>query len=453
MIVQSKAEGIQGGDSVAQQMQPAQQQSRFVDISQLTAAYQMGTVLREYKNTARATMVLGIVLSVLGGASMLLSIILFLYNGLLRGESYLLFLGLALLGYGISRIRSAGRNRGARVYLCTDGVMRVKAGEVEAIRWEQVTAVQKYFASVQGMYSLNRYILYQTGTMPLVLDKTFNGFEELGAEIERKVTKHLLPGAIAAYEAGHAVSFGPVSVTGQGLSVQAGQKTLPWEELGEVYVDNGFATLKKRRALMTWEKLSISQMLNLCVFLPLVKHIRETGEYKKPVSDQPLPNDNPQNLEWQGDYGQAAYPQLYGGDPVPLSYHPLPQPSYTSPSPQLAYAPAAAYPLSALSTAAPERRRGVALAGLVLGSASLLVFVSMFAVGASLSNAGALIALFWLGGLVSSSLGIVLSALGRQSKSRKTLATVGLVLSIIVLVLVLIFAVLVVLAAIQTPAP
>ncbi len=438
---------------MAQQMQPAQQQSMFVDVSQLTAAYQIGTVLREYKNTARTTMVLGIVLTVVGGASMLLSLVLFLYIGFQRVESYLFFLGLALLGYGIARIRAAGRNRGARVYRCTEGVLRVQAGAVEAIRWDQLTAVQKIFTSVWGIYSLNRYILYPTGTLPLVLDKTFDGFEELGAEIEREVTRHLLPGAIAAYEAGHAVSFGPVSATVQGLSVQEGRKTLPWEELGEVYVDNGFTTIKKRGALLTWEKLSISQMLNLCVFLPLVKHILEGSKDKKPLSDQPLPNDNRQNPEWQDSYAHAGYPQPYGGGPVPLSYHPLPLPSYTSPSPQLAYSSAAAYPLSALSTAAPERRRGVALAGLVLGIVSLLAFVSMFVVAASLSNAGALFALFWLGGLASSSVGIVLSALGRKSKSRRTIATVGLVLSIIVLVLGLIFTVLVILAATHTPSP
>lgn len=438
---------------MAQQMQPAQQQSMFVDVSQLTAAYQMGTVLREYKNTARTTMVLGIVLTVLGGASILGSLVLFLYKGLLRGESYLLFLGLALLGYGISRMRAAGRNRGARVYLCTDGVMRVKAGEVEAIGWDHFTAVQKIFTSVQGISTLNQYILYQTGKMPLVLDKTFDGFGELGAEIEREVTRHLLPGAIAAYEAGQAVSFGPVSATFQGLSVQEGRKTLPWEELGEVYVDKGFTTIKKRGALLTWEKLSVSQMLNLCVFIPLVKHIQEGSKDKKPLSDQPPPTANPQNLEWQGGYAQAGYPQPYGGGPVPLSYYPLPEPSYTSPSPQLAYASAAAYPLSALSTTAPERRRGLALAGFVLGIVSLLAIVSIFVVGASLSNAGALIVLFWLGGLASSSVGIVLSALGRQSKSRRTIATVGLVLSIIVLVLGLIFTILVVVAATQTPSP
>lgn len=303
-----------------------QQPSMSLDVSQLIATYQMGQVQREYKNTARTTMLIGIILTVVGGACMLLSLVLFETTGFNRLESYLFFLGLALLGYGITRIRAAGRNRRARVYHCTEGLLRIQGSVVEAIRWEQVRAVQKIFTSMWGISSLNRYMLYQPDFKPLVLDKTFDGFKMLGAEIEREVTRHLLPGAIAAYETGHVVSFGPISVTLSGLSVQAGRKILPWEDLGEIYEDNGFITIKKRGALLTWEKLSISQMLNLCVFLPLIQHIREGNKDKPSLSDQPPPPSAWQYPQWQDGSAQAGYPSLMSGQP-PLRqpYVPLPR--------------------------------------------------------------------------------------------------------------------------------
>ena len=68
----------------------------------------------------------------------------------------------------------------------------------------------------------------------------------------------------------------------------------------------------------------------------------------------------------------------------------------------------------------PEQGRGKAVAGLVLGIISMIAW------------------LLPIVGLPISIVGIVLAAQGRRSVSRRTLATVGLVLSIIALVLTLI---------------
>lgn len=185
------------------------------------------------------------------------------------------------------------------------------------------------------------------------------------------------------------------------------------------------------------------------------------------VSCQPPSNDNPQNPEQPGNYEQTAYPQLYGGassqspyDPSPQvpyapygdvpsqsPYQPFQQSPYASPPPQPAYAPATPYPLYGVSTVQQERGRGSALAGLVLGIIGLLAEVAAVLV----TSLPALFALFWLGGLAISIVGIILSAFGCRSKSRKTMAMVGLVLSIIVLVIGLFFALLGVIYASQHP--
>ena len=80
---------------------------------------------------------------------------------------------------------------------------------------------------------------------------------------------------------------------------------------------------------------------------------------------------------------------------------------------------------------------GLAVAGLVFGIISMFTW------------------LLWFLGLPFSIVGIILSALGRRSARRRTMATVGLVLSIISLVLAIVLTVIfiIAIAASQRPTP
>jgi hypothetical protein len=53
--------------------------------------------------------------------------------------------GLAFVFYAFTRIRLVLSNRRSRVYLCTDGLLRVNAGSAEAIRWDQIRELSKIF--------------------------------------------------------------------------------------------------------------------------------------------------------------------------------------------------------------------------------------------------------------------------------------------------------------------
>lgn len=106
----------------------------------------------------------------------------------------------------------------------------------------------------------------------------------------------------------------------------------------------------------------------------------------------------------------TQYAQPYAGSPSPYPSMPN-QPGYGVPNP---YAP---YSGVGVTPSQLEPGRGQAVAGLVLGIIGLLAW------------------LVPLLGVPVSIVGIVLSALGRRSVSRRTMATVGLVLSIISLVL------------------
>ena len=93
----------------------------------------------------------------------------------------------------------------------------------------------------------------------------------------------------------------------------------------------------------------------------------------------------------------------------PLSPDPLPSPVYSTPA------------------VPPRPSTGLAIAGLIFAIVSLLAAPFFFLIGA-----------FFIGlfvGIASSIVGMILSALGLRSPSRRALAIVGLSLSIVVFVL------------------
>lgn len=91
------------------------------------------------------------------------------------------------------------------------------------------------------------------------------------------------------------------------------------------------------------------------------------------------------------------------------------------------------------SPSSPSGGRGVALAGLILAVAALVALLTAARVG--------LPAL--LVALVSALAGLVLSALGHRSPPAKTLARVGLILSLIEVMLMVLFILLVIPASVQ----
>ncbi len=150
------------------------------------------------------------------------------------------------------------------------------------------------------------------------------------------------------------------------------------------------------------------------------------------MSDQPPtsqdPPLSPEWREWPGGYSQPGYSPLYGGAPS--------QPPNYLPPPQTGYPPVVAYPVYSAPMEPAEIGNRFAAVGLVFAIISLVAFL-VGVLYIFLTMTEGYNSLFC--GLVSSILGIVLSARGRHSAKRKAMATVGLILSIVVLVLLLLF--------------
>jgi len=159
----------------------------------------------------------------------------------------------------------------------------------------------------------------------------------------------------------------------------------------------------------------VTQPASFAAPSPQAPQLHQAATTVPPVASQPPYGYSPQN------YGQTgSYPPNYGQNP-----------SYPN---QLGYPQQGAYgqPYAA-PVAQPQQGGGMAIAALVLGIISLIAW------------------LFPICGLPIPILGLILGFIGRRSPARRTIATIGIVLSILGLVLGLGFFVLGVYTAIQNP--
>lgn len=141
---------------------------------------------------------------------------------------------------------------------------------------------------------------------------------------------------------------------------------------------------------------------------------------KETMNNQPPTSYNPPP-EWQSS-PPSGYPSPSGSSPWQPPTLPLIQPGYPPPSMPFAYDRPMTVPLR-ISRLAP--------AGLILGIISFIVGLGIF------SGVPILVAIFLISGFITSTAGIIFSALSLRSVSRKALAVIGLALSITVFVVLL----------------
>jgi hypothetical protein len=266
---------------MAQQFQPGRAPSVPADALILAQTHQLGTIVKESKYRPLLWglwIVVGVVLVGLAILGNVVPLWHWLQNGLICVGvlGFLSFLG------SIWLLFSGLRKRGMRIYLCTNGLMRLQDGRAETIRWDQITEVCKTFTvestvstsetgvTTSRSYSLQRYVLRQSDGQEMTLDDPFGDLEELGKAIEQHVTACLLPVALATYYAGSPIDFGWISVSQKGITVGGSQKTLAWSILVSVQVSKGELLLESNDGD---ETIYTNGVPNICVFEALVRQI------------------------------------------------------------------------------------------------------------------------------------------------------------------------------------
>lgn len=281
-----------------QQMQQGQGQTIPAEIAQLATTSRVGTPLKRYRPFSMARMVFAILFFIFAGSCLFIAAI-----GGISSTTAIVFGVIALLLVGLAMLLLLVRGkRATTLYLYTDGVISLRKGQAEAIRWDQVASIVRqysaysdwdYYRATESLAGLvldalpgegNRnYVprwldLFRADGTLLRLDLMLPlKYREFARSIEGAITQRLLPQLIAAYDAGDPVAFpiqfgqpDSITVSKQGITLRG--ETLPWHELKQVAVpfNKPFIQIKKEGKFLSWKTIKVMYMPNVCVFAGLI---------------------------------------------------------------------------------------------------------------------------------------------------------------------------------------
>lgn len=263
-----------------QQMQPSPSMDMPSEIYQQAGMYQLGAPVAVYKP------LLGNPLAIIGMmlGTIIVDILLFYIILTLTGYIFyvLVAIPIAAIAYGVY----AFIDYNLRVYQFANGIVRAKGRQTETIRWDQIDAIwiklirQRYYIGLAGVFASALASSRRTQRMTVRrIDGTnfkftnmLRGHVQLMQNLEQVVMKLHMPRAIAAFQSGQVIPFGPLSVGRQGMG--NGRETIPWNELQNVEVKRGYLQVKRVGKTFNWANVNVSKIPNLLVFVSLVNGVR-----------------------------------------------------------------------------------------------------------------------------------------------------------------------------------
>jgi hypothetical protein len=165
--------------------------------------------------------------------------------------------------------------RSWRVYLYSEGFAYIRRKKLDAFRWDQIESMlqsvtrQYYYGIYMG--TNHRYTIRGQDSRKVVLTDRITHVERLGDVISDMVTRVKLPVVIAGFKAGGIVTFGPLSVSLQGVS--NGRETISWDQVKDVSVNRGIVIVKKEGKWLSWSSVRVANIPNFFVFMALVNAV------------------------------------------------------------------------------------------------------------------------------------------------------------------------------------
>ncbi len=244
-------------------------------------AYQLGAQGTTYKPLLpNALAAIGMMIGVI-----IADIILLYFIAVATGYIFYILIVIPIVAviYGIYALIDSN----LRVYQFANGLIRAKGEQLDVIRWDAVAFVTQNVRR-RGYYYIWGGVLAaafanRNGTPHSVTVQRidgavfkFNGtlrhVAQLIQTIQTAVMQEHMPRAMAAYNAGSPVTFGPLTLGQQGLS--NGRELLPWNEVQSVDIKQGQVLVKKVGKTFSWANINIGQIPNVFVFMSMINYAR-----------------------------------------------------------------------------------------------------------------------------------------------------------------------------------
>ena len=189
----------------------------------------------------------------------------------------LVLVGLLLIACGFYYMLYGVIYKNWAVYVYDRGFVHKKGNEAaQPFRWEQIEAV--WYNVVRhyrnGIYTgtTHNYRVRRQDGYEVVLNDRFTNVAALGDTVSNQVTGAKMPLVIAAYNAGQTITFGPLSVSRQGIQ-NANGTLLPWPEIKDISIQRGYVAVSRAGKWLRWSSQPVRNIPNVFLFIALVRSI------------------------------------------------------------------------------------------------------------------------------------------------------------------------------------
>jgi hypothetical protein len=237
------------------------------DILQQAATYQLGNPLQIYKPTFSPAAAIGISI----GVTVLdLVILVAMLVATDRFLIYLLVLPILMIIFAVRSVMYGNKI----IYTFNSGMIHAKGQQHDAVRWDQIEAVWQRVVRVRYYYFYYRtsykYTVRRNDGATFTFNNVLKKVNELGQVIQQEVTRLHAPKAIAAYNSGAPVVFGPFTLNVQGIS--NGRELLPWNMVNGIKINRGVVTVMKEGQMLRWGSARVENIPNYQVFVSVANH-------------------------------------------------------------------------------------------------------------------------------------------------------------------------------------
>jgi hypothetical protein len=182
-------------------------------------------------------------------------------------------LGLFFMLLGFGAAASVLRQRNRRVHVHEHGIVEERGERRVEMLWDEVVTLvsaRQRVTQAVGLvtHHIESHTLKTDAGKKLVLDHLLADISALGEEVERQVSRCLLPKIQARLAKSESVSFSPLTVTDQ--SIVYGQKTLAWEQVAGAETAHGEVRIFRHGEPSAWVKVRYGSLTNARALLTLI---------------------------------------------------------------------------------------------------------------------------------------------------------------------------------------
>jgi hypothetical protein len=185
---------------------------------------------------------------------------------------HIIAIGGFLILMAVMLVVRAVRNRGLRVLVFPEGLVRLWRGDGQSVFWNEVDKIWKrkidghWARAWQGSLVL-KIERYDGRTMEF--DDSLPRLDNLSEIIHRETLPYLLPQAAEDFTSGRTIAFGKLRVDRAGLKHES--ISIPWGDVQEIRVDDSLVAVYKKGKWSRWCQVPIAEIPNLHVLLALAQ--------------------------------------------------------------------------------------------------------------------------------------------------------------------------------------